>query len=165
MKETPTGYRDTLLQAGFRDPQNRWPYPRVVCGPELGALRAPVLLVSFHVGSPIGLGALFERLPGEIVVLFNARGVSRPGVTLIDISTGDRARTAGVGRAVKALRGGGFAATVADGESGATVATEMFGRRVELPGERSRSRGSRTRRSSRSSPDGRGRAWRSTQAH
>jgi mRNA-degrading endonuclease toxin of MazEF toxin-antitoxin module len=133
MKHTPTGYRDTLLRAGFRNPQNRWPYPRVAAGPDPALLRPPLLLASFHVGSPIGLGALFEGLPGEVVVLFNARGNARPGMTLIDVSPGQQARAAGVARAIKALRAGGWAVTVVDGKSDATLPTVMFGRHVGLP--------------------------------
>ena len=133
LQDSPEYYRLRVLRHGFRDPRSRWPYPRLLSEPDPRLLEGPLLLATFHLGTPVTLGAVIERLPGHKLAMFNSHGLARPGMPTVDLSAGETRRVAAVMRALATLRAGGVVVTVADGNSAATIQAELLGRLVRLP--------------------------------
>lgn len=126
----PTAFREWILNEAYMNPTRRWSYPRVISGPDPRALKGPMVLVSFHIGTPQVLGALFERLPGPRLAMFYGTVVPRPGNTVVDVAQNGWISAK---RAVDTLRAGGFVFTMADGDGQARVEAHLWGRRIGLP--------------------------------
>jgi len=92
-----------------------------------------MVLTTFHIGSPVALGALLEKLPGPVVVLANTRGLQRAGPERVDLKVGEKDRIVAVKRAVDTLRAGGFVFTVADGDGAERLEANLLGRTITLP--------------------------------
>jgi hypothetical protein len=124
--------RSRALEAAFLAPAGRPVYPRMVAGNLPSGIRAPMVLVSFHVGALCAVGAALEDLPGDVVVLHDSEFHPRHGVTLLHTGTDEWSRAAAFRRALAALRSGGFVFLTVDYAPGATVPATMLGRRVSL---------------------------------
>ncbi len=71
--QAPAYFRRRVMANAAWLPSRRWPFPCQVIGGDLGSLRPPMILVSFHTGGIMALRLLFEQLPGKVLVLsFNA---------------------------------------------------------------------------------------------
>jgi hypothetical protein len=103
----------------------------VVGGPDPNRLHGPLVLVSFHVGTIVALGAVFERLPGPRLALFHGSVVHRPGIRVVD--TGEDGYAFAAKCALDTLRAGGFVFSIADGGGRSRVEADLFGRRIALP--------------------------------
>jgi hypothetical protein len=129
----PSYYRLRLMRRCFRDPGSRATYPRILAGPAAVEMRGPLVLATFHIGVPTALRGFLERLPGELLTLFNTDGVAPEELNAIDLLSGEAGRASALKRAVETLRAGGFVMTVVDGSGDSTVESVLFSRRVQLP--------------------------------
>lgn len=125
-----TAFRERVFLEGFWNPTCAWPFPRVIAGPDARHLEGPMVIVSFHLGTVLALGALFEQVPGPRLALFHGSAVHRPGVRAIDIRESGGAFAAKC--ALDTLRGNGFVFSIADGAGRSHVHADLFGRRIGL---------------------------------
>ena len=111
-------------------PSRRWPFPCQVIGGDLGSLRPPMILVSFHTGGVMALRLLFEQLPGKVLVLSFNDGVLPlpPGVERVRTGGGELERIAAAKRAGDLLREGGFVFVMLDGGDSAKTPIAVFNR-------------------------------------
>ncbi len=90
-----------------------------------------MVLATFHIGPPLGLGPLLERLPGDVLSL-TAGLPSRVGAVSVNTGGGDWGRVVGSGRALQTLRGGGCVIVAVDGYGSRKVQAPLLGRNVPL---------------------------------
>lgn len=131
-RQLPSFYRDWLLRLRARSPALRWPYPRVLASPDVAALSAPMVLVTFHMGPLTALGTLTARLPGPTDVLLGAGEVVTRRARFLPTLGSEAQRVAAVMEALRTLRGGGYALVVVDGFGSARVQQTVLGREVSL---------------------------------
>jgi hypothetical protein len=62
----PTFFRRGMVYLGVAHPTHRSPYPHMICSSDPEAIRPPAILVGTHFGAVEAVGALLERLPGEV---------------------------------------------------------------------------------------------------
>lgn len=110
----------------------RWPYPRVISGPDPGDLPAPLVLATFHMGPLAALGGLVERLPGPVCIPVGAGGVVTRQARYVPTLGGETQRAAAVMEALRTLRGGGYALVLVDGFGTARMPQTVLGREVSL---------------------------------
>jgi hypothetical protein len=93
-------------------------------------LRAPAILVGWHVGPPFALIGAFEAIGLPVLLLRRAsRFGSTPGLDAAALDGGPRERSAAFRRAVARLRAGGVVFVMADaGDVGQTAPVACFGR-------------------------------------
>jgi hypothetical protein len=126
-------YRDRALLRRIRNPARRWPYPKLVAGPDPSLLRPPMVLVSFQVGSIGALGGFLERLPSDVLALVGVAAPTSGRVRTIGVFGGEWQRIAATRTAVQTLRSGGFVFLVLGEGDTARVEATLFGRRISLP--------------------------------
>lgn len=126
----PYFWRRGVMYIGHFHPSDRWPFPHVAAGPDPLALHGPMVLVGLHVGAVDAVGALLNRLPGEVVSLVDRQWPPQPKGQTISLSGGEWDRVAALKRAAEVLRSGGFVFLVADGMGNARVETALLGEKV-----------------------------------
>lgn len=126
------------LGAALEGPGARPVHPRLVATPALTDLRGPLILTSFHIGAYPAIGAAFEQLPGNVLVLHRGGFAPRPGVTLVPPGQDEWERARAFKRALETLRSGRFVFVAVDGgyrEDGyesSTVGAPFFGGTITL---------------------------------
>ena len=103
------------------------PFPRLAAAPDPASLRPPLILATFHVGSPAALGALLERLPGEVFALQHSDWPAPAGIQMSVPGHGQGHRAARYWGALRTLRAGGFVFGAIDG-AGASIDVDVLGR-------------------------------------
>jgi hypothetical protein len=119
--------------ARFTSGRPAWPYPDVSIEPDRETPNGPLVLATLHTGSLGLIGALLERLPGEVAVL--AQGGFLPGADrhVLAVPAGDPGRRmAMTRRAAGVLQRGGFVFIAADQPAQARIATTLLDRPVPL---------------------------------
>jgi hypothetical protein len=107
--------------------------PLVRTPPELGLLRPPLLLGTFHVGAIHSLSPAFERLPGPAIALRDGPFYQvRPPLTLATTEGGPQRRAALFQRLLGQLSGGGFVALALDAVPGVGLSVPFLGKRLTL---------------------------------
>lgn len=127
--------RCSVLHAGLSVPGTRWPFPRLVSGPDPAEIPPPAVLATFHVGPMHAVGAWLERLPAEVLVLqagHEAKSPPRPGRTTLHVAANEWSRAAAFRTAVETLRSGAFVFLAVDGSGSRPVEAPLFGRTVGL---------------------------------
>jgi lauroyl/myristoyl acyltransferase len=112
-------------------------YPRVAPDSRLARLSPPLILASFHIGPIQAVGAVLERLPGEVLVLHRGRFAPRPGLTLLRIGADEWDRARAFRRAITTLLAGGTVYLAmdglgSDGYDAATVEAPLLGGTARL---------------------------------
>lgn len=126
-------WRDRALLHRMWSPSTSWSYPRIASGPETADLRGPMVLATFHVGTLVPLGALFDRLPDEVLVMLTGSMPTRAGVETINVGGGEWARIRATKAGVEMLRSGGFVFLAADWIGNARLRASLFGTTISLP--------------------------------
>jgi hypothetical protein len=132
-----TFIRTEALDAGLERPGPAGVYPEILPNPALDHLRGPSIVAAFHVGPFPALGAVLERLPGEVLVLHRGSFAPRRSLTLVRSGETEWERARALHQAVTTLRDGGFVFTAMDGvgDNGyvsSTVEAPLLGGSVEL---------------------------------
>jgi len=105
----------------------------VVDNPEVRALRAPLILASFHVGALRAMGAVLEQLPGETALMAGGIGHDIPrNITPLMTGEGQPDCIRMFLRARQALAAGAFVFVPLDGPFGTRVHAPLLGAKVGL---------------------------------
>jgi lauroyl/myristoyl acyltransferase len=103
------------------------PFPAIAAGLDPAALRPPLILATFHVGTPAALGAVLERLEGEVFAIQHNERPERPGLATSGLGDGQGHRAAIYLRALRTIRAGGFVFGAVDA-GGSPLAVRVLGR-------------------------------------
>jgi lauroyl/myristoyl acyltransferase len=114
------------LEAAFARTGTSDANPRIVASPALGRLRAPLILVTFHVGAFRALAAVLERLDGEVIAVHQGSFAPRRGITLVPSGDDEWERARTFARAARVLRAGGFVFTALDDYEAATLEAPLL---------------------------------------
>jgi lauroyl/myristoyl acyltransferase len=124
-------WRRGVMYIGMFNTSARRPFPEVVRGPDPMTLRPPMVLASVHMGQVEAVGALLERLPGQVLVFADRELPIGRGFTSVCVAGNEWQRAAVTRRAIQTLRSGGFVFLAVDGRIGnARVETTLSGERV-----------------------------------
>ena len=93
-------------------------------------LRPPMVLASVHMGQLEAVGALLERLPGQVLAFADREFPIGRGFTSVCLTGDEWQRAAVTRRAIQTLRSGGFVFLAVDGIGNARVEITLSGERV-----------------------------------
>jgi lauroyl/myristoyl acyltransferase len=125
------------VDSGVRRKKNLRDYPRIVPNAALDALRAPIVVASFHVGPFQALGAVLRSLPGEPFVVTREQFVGRADITMVHEGDDEWQRARTFHRTLSALRSDGVVLVMLDGlrvrgETVPTIEVPVLGRSLPL---------------------------------
>jgi hypothetical protein len=147
-----TSHARTVFLSGWVRREGLTPIRKLVReNPAVRALKAPMIVGTFHIGPTLGLGALSERLQGQTLVLRGTQfPLDRTGQENAMLLQGtDQHRAAMFHRAIERLRTSGFVLMALDPREAQRIAVPFSAERCISLAVRSRWRVSRVRRSSR----------------
>jgi len=126
--------RNRVLVAAIRQAGMDWLRPLVRCPAAFLALRPPLILGMFHVGTLNALGPALERLPGPVLALREGGPLSLPRPPVEVVTPGDDAqsRAAVFYRLLHHLERGGFVVLALDVAPGPAFQVPCLGRMLPL---------------------------------